>query len=107
MIHELRIYECAPGKMPELHDRFTKHTMTFFEKYGIKVIGFWTEEIGANNRLVYITEFESLADREIRWKAFATDPDWIKARISTEVDGPLTVRVVNTILRPTDYSPLQ
>lgn len=107
MIYELRIYEAMPGKLPELHDRFSKHTLGFFKKYGIRVIGFWTEEIGTSNKLVYMLSFESLADREKLWSAFQADVDWQRLRAETEKNGPLVSRVHNTILRPTPYSPLR
>ena len=107
MIHELRIYEAMPGKLPALNDRFAKHTLGFFKKHGIKVLGFWTEDIGTSNKLVYILSYESLADREKKWSVFQADPDWQKLRAETEKDGPLVARVHNSILRPTSYSPLQ
>ena len=40
MIVEMRIYHCAPGRLPALQERFTNTTLGFFEKYGIEQIGF-------------------------------------------------------------------
>jgi hypothetical protein len=34
MIVEMRIYHCAPTRLPALLDRFTSITLGFFEKYG-------------------------------------------------------------------------
>ena len=79
----------------------------FFKKHGIKVVGFWTDDIGTTNRLIYILAYDSLADREKRWGAFASDPEWLKVRAETEKDGPIVARVINTIMRPTPYSPMQ
>jgi hypothetical protein len=107
MIYELRIYEATPGRMPDLNARFANHTLKFFAKYGIKVIGFWTEDIGTSNNLVYILGYESLADREKKWSAFAVDPDWLKVRAETEKNGPIVQKAHNKILRPTNYSPMQ
>ena len=42
MIHELRTYEAAPGKLPALNARFRDHTLGLFERHGMEVIGFWT-----------------------------------------------------------------
>lgn len=39
MIVEMRIYHCAPGRLPALNDRFTNITLDFFKKYGIEPIG--------------------------------------------------------------------
>ena len=105
MLCELRIYEVVPGRMPALHDRFARITGRMFDKHGIRVVGYWTDVIGHNDRLTYLVAWENLADRERRWTAFATDPEWIAARGQTEADGPIVARVVNTILQPTPYSP--
>ena len=107
MIYELRIYETIPGRLPALNDRFANHTMGFFKRHGIHVVGFWTEEIGTSNQLVYMLGFDSLADREKKWAAFQADPDWNKVRAESEKDGPINARVRNTLLRPTSYSPMQ
>ena len=105
MLYELRIYEVVPGRMPALHDRFSTVTSKLFEKHGIRVVGYWTDLIGSNDRLTYLVAWQSLAERERRWTAFTTDPEWIAARNRTEESGPIVVRVLNTILQPTPYSP--
>lgn len=105
MIYELRIYETVPGRMPALHDRFANITSRMFEKHGIRVVGYWTDIIGSNDRLTYLVAWNSLAEREQRWTAFATDPEWIAARAKTEESGPIVARVINTMLQPTSYSP--
>ncbi len=105
MLHELRVYEAMPGKLPALNDRFADHTVGFFKKHGIGVVGFWTEEFGTSNRLTYILSFESMADRESRWNAFQADPDWQSRRAETEVQGPLVERYHNVFMRLTAYSP--
>jgi hypothetical protein len=107
MIYELRTYETVPGRLPKLNERFAKHTLGFFKKYGIHVVGFWTEEIGTSNKLVYMLGFDSMGDREKKWTAFQADPDWNRVRAESEVDGPINARVNNVLLRPTSYSPMQ
>ncbi len=109
MIHELRIYDTMPGMLPALSQRFANITIPLWKKHGIRPVAFWTEEIGrnTNNRLVYILEWESLAEREKKFPAFQTDPEWIQKRAETEKNGPLVARVENRILRPTSYSPLK
>ena len=105
MIHELRIYECVPGKLPALHKRFETITLGFWEKHGIRQAGFWTTAIGESNQtLTYLIEWESLAEREKKWTAFMNDPAWIAARAETEKDGPIVAKITNTILQPTRYS---
>ena len=74
MLYESRIYTAVPGKLPAVNDRFAKHTIGFFKKHGIGILGFWTDEIGTSNRLIYILTFDSMADRENKWTAFQADP---------------------------------
>ena len=40
MIYEYRAYYVVPGRMPDLQDRFAKHTLPLFKKHGIRVVGF-------------------------------------------------------------------
>ena len=105
MLYELRVYQAAPGKLNALNDRFAQHTLSFFTKYGIEMLGFWTDVIGTYPNLTYIISFESMADREAKWSAFQADPDWLKVREESERDGPLLDRVRNTFMRLTPYSP--
>jgi hypothetical protein len=105
MIYELRIYHAVPGKLAALNRRFEHTTLKFFEKHGIRQVGFWIPVIGnSNNDLYYILEWENLDERERRWGAFQSDPEWIKARAESQADGPLYTHITNLILSPTSYS---
>ncbi len=105
MIHELRIYECVPGKLPDLLKRFDTITLKLWEKHGIKQAGFWTTLVGASNqRLTYMLAWESLAEREKKWNAFGADPEWLSARAQTEANGAIVAQVTNEILQPTPFS---
>ena len=105
MIYELRIYHCIPGRLPALLNRFETITLKLWERHGIKQAGFWTVGIGDSNQdLYYLLEWESLADREKKWAAFATDPEWLEKRAATEADGQIVASVNNQILMPTKFS---
>jgi len=105
MIYELRVYHCLPGRLPALLKRFDTVTVRLFEKHGIQQLGFWTVAIGDSNQdLVYILRWESLAEREKRFAAFQSDPEWIEARRKSEEDGPLLASISNSILTPTAFS---
>ncbi len=107
MIYELRIYTVHPGRMGALQARFRDHTVTLFEKHGIKNIGYWTNVIGgASDELWYMVAFENLGDRQKAWASFGADPDWQKARADSEKDGPIVLRIENRIMAPTNFSPL-
>ncbi len=107
MIYEYRVYEAAPGKMSSLHSRFRDHTLKIFERLGATNIGYWTTNVGGySDQLIYILGFTDIAHYERFWKAFNIDEEWKTVRSESEVDGALTTRVFNTLLTPTDYSPL-
>ena len=102
MIHELRIYHCVPGRLPDLNKRFETITLKLWEKHGIRHAGFWTVLVGSsNNDLYYLLEWKDLAEREQKWNAFVTDPDWLARRAETERNGPLVERIENMFLSPT------
>jgi len=105
MIHELRVYRCLPGRMPALLKRFETTTLALWEKHGIRQAGFWTVAIGESNHdLYYLLAWESLAERDAKWGAFMTDPEWVAKRAESERDGPILSNITNAILQPTSFS---
>ena len=105
MIYETRVYRCLPGRLPALLNRFETITLKLWEKHGIKQAGFFTTLIGESNQeLTYLLAWESLAEREKKWTAFATDPEWLTARAKTEADGQIVSNIVNQLLVPTPFS---
>ena len=105
MIHELRVYQCVPGRLPALLERFETITLKIWERHGIKQAGFWTVLVGESNQtLYYLLEWQSLAEREEKWAAFASDPEWLEKRAETEKDGQIVASVNNQILLPTVFS---
>ncbi len=108
MIVELRVYHCAPTRLPALLERFRSTTLSFFEKYGIEQVGFWTTTVGEDNHaLTYLLKWNSMAEREERWNAFQADSAWIAARLESERERPIVMRIENSFLAPTDFSALR
>jgi hypothetical protein len=108
MIFELRTYHCAPGRLPALNKRFETITLKFWEKYGIQQVGFWTTLVGPSNQaLTYMLQWESLAERETKWNAFASDPEWLAKRTESEAQAIIVERIENQILAPTSYSAMR
>jgi hypothetical protein len=108
MIYETRVYRCVPGRLPALLKRFETITLKLWEKHGIKQAGFFTTLVGESNQeLTYILVWESLADREKKWAAFAADPEWLAARAKTEADGQIVGNIVNQLLVPTAFSAMK
>lgn len=108
MIYELRVYECLPGRLPALLKRFNDHTLRIWEKHGIRQAGFFTTVVGeCHLHLTYMIAWESLAEREQKWPAFTTDPEWHKARDESERDGQIVARISSQLLAPTAFSSVQ
>ena len=108
MIYELRVYRCVPGRLPALIRRFETATLKLFEKHGIRQAGFFTTMIGAScQELTYLLAWESLGERQQKWTAFMTDPQWLAARAASEGDGVIVADIASQILEPTAFSALR
>lgn len=108
MIIEMRVYHCAPGRLPALNDRFQNITLGFWEKYGIRQVGFFTTLVGGSNQtLTYLLQWDSLAEREAKWNAFVSDADWLAKRAATEAEAIIVERIENSFLAPTAYSAMR
>ena len=109
-VYELRVYHTYPGKLDGLLARFRDHTMTIFERHGMKNVGYWTPiaEPEKGKTLYYIISHESRDAATENWKAFRDDPDWKKVREESEKDGMLLAKPPESVyMKPTDYSPLK
>ncbi len=105
MLYELRVYHCVPGRLPDLLKRFDTITLGIWKRHGIEQAGFWTVGIGESNQaLYYLLKWDSLADREKKWTAFQSDPDWIAGRAKSEEDGQIIDNTVSQLLVPTAFS---
>lgn len=108
MLYELRIYHCSPGRLGALNRRFEEVTLGLWDKFGIRPVGFWTTLVGPSSQtLTYLIRWESMAERESKWSAFISYPEWIAARVSSEKDGIIVEKVENQLLEPTIYSPMK
>ena len=48
-----------------------------------------------------------MAEREKRWGAFLTDPEWIATSAETEKNGQLVQTISNELLAPTSFSSVE
>ena len=105
MIHELRLYHAMPGRLPDLLRRFETITLGLWARHGIRQAGFWTTLVGeSSHRLTYLLEWHDLAERDTRWTAFQSDPEWIEKRAETERNGPIVYDISSSLLVPTGFS---
>lgn len=106
-VYELRTYYTHPGKLDELHARFSTHTNHLFVKHGMTLIGYWTPVDGDGNTLIYLLAHDSMEAATESWKAFSNDPVWREAYAASRENGPLVKQVERQYLDPTEYSPLR
>ena len=107
-LFELRTYTANEGKLDALNARFRDHTVKLFEKHGMTNVGYWTPEgERSKDTLIYILGYPNKEARDTSWKAFQSDPDWVKAKAESEKDGVLVNKVDQVFMTPTDYSPIK
>lgn len=107
MLYELRKYDVMPGKLPALLNRFETFTTKKWPEYGIRLVGMWVPDIGANNhQLIYMFAWETAEERLTKFPAWQADPERARKWEESERDGPLVKRVNNALLQPTAFSQL-
>lgn len=105
-LYELRVYYASEGKLPDLMNRFQKHTLKYFKRYQMRLEGFWLP-LGENkeNKLVYVLSYPSREAREKSWKEFMSDTGWINVMKNSAENGELVAKIESTFLKTTDFSP--
>jgi NIPSNAP protein len=109
-VFELRIYQAAPGKLDNLLTRFRDHTTALFKRHGMGQFGYFVpteKKDGAGEKLIYILSHKDAQACATSFKAFRSDPEWVKVKADSEVGGSLTVKdgVQSILMAPTDFSP--
>jgi hypothetical protein len=105
-IYELRSYESATEKLNE-----NKVTMfneggeiTLFKRLNFNAV-FYSNVISGSHmpNLMYMTSFDSMAERDAHWKTFGSDPEWKKLSALPEYQHNVS-HIDITLMRATDYS---
>ncbi|WP_439136939.1 NIPSNAP family protein [Roseicyclus sp.] len=109
MIYEMRVYACVPGGLPALLQRFEDTTLRIWARLGLRPVGFFTTLVGpSNHELTYFLSWESLAEREQLWTAFATDREWVAARAAHHAaHGEVVANIASSFLTPTAFSKMR
>jgi hypothetical protein len=104
---ELRTYTVraeGPGSIDVLHTRFRDHTNRLFQKHGMTIVGFWQpNNPGMERTLIYVLAYKDRAARDAAWKAFQSDPEWVKVRTDLQVGSQVEAVFMNS----TDYGPMK
>src|SRR5229473_52917 len=62
MLYEWRTYEAMPGKFLALQ-KHLEIAAGLFQKHGLGVLGFWTEEIGTGFQVTYMWKYADVEER--------------------------------------------
>lgn len=104
---ELRTYTVraeGPGSIDLLHTRFRDHTNRLFQKHGMTIVGFWQpNNPGMERTLIYLLAYKDRAARDAAWKAFQSDPEWVKVRTDLQVGSQVEAVFMNS----TDYGTMK
>lgn len=100
MIHELRLYTLAPGKVGEylaLQRQLARPIRG--DRFG-RLIEYWTAASGEPHRVVHIWEYRTFEERLRLRTEMAADPRW--KNDYSPLSHPLIVRQENMLLLPAD-----
>jgi Na+-transporting NADH:ubiquinone oxidoreductase subunit NqrF len=104
LIYELRTYNIHPGKMEDIHRRFSTITLDLFKKHEMRTVDFW-EDAEGKNVIYYILEHNDMEDRNRNFKSFQNDSEWIEAKRISELNGPIVEKIESTFMKRVPYSP--
>jgi hypothetical protein len=108
-VYELRTYTAPEGKLGELHARFRDHTISIFNRHGMKSVIYLAPQDApdSGNTLIYLLEHPSREAAKKAWADFQADPEWQKVNTESQVNGRIVSKVVSVFADPTDYSPMK
>jgi hypothetical protein len=101
MIHELRLYSVAQGRMADVHARFNDHAPALFRKHRVELVGRWNAVAGPDApRFVYLLAYRDYAHREAVWASFYADEEWSRIRRETNAGQEMVERHDLFFLKP-------
>jgi hypothetical protein len=108
-VYEIRTYTANEGKLDNVLARFRDHTVRIFNNHGMKSIGYWTptDPPLSQTTLIYILEHPSREAAAAAWKAFGSDPEWMKVKGESEAQGKIVAKAESTFVKATDFSPIK
>jgi hypothetical protein len=108
-VYELRTYTAPEGKLGELHARFRDHTISIFNRHGMKSVIYLAPQDAPDsaNTLIYVLEHPSRDAAKKAWADFQADPEWQKVNAESQVNGRIVSKVVSVFADPTEYSPMK
>jgi hypothetical protein len=104
-LYELRTYIANPGMLHRLVNRFENHTLRFFAKHEMQVVGLWLPLDNPENKLVYMLSFADQDACMKSWESFKNDPEWIAIKAESSRDGELVASLKSVFMYTLDFFP--
>ncbi|MBL27795.1 MAG: NIPSNAP family protein [Rhodospirillaceae bacterium] len=101
-IYELRTYTLYTGKMAEAVEAYSTLGWPALSKYEGKLIGYFTGDVGAMNKIVHLWKFEDDADRRAFWNTLFADEDFKKFAAKFR---PLVLTQENQLMMAAPWGP--
>lgn len=105
-IYEMRTYVTHPGKLDDLHERFSNHTLQLFARHGMVNVGYWVP-VDQENTLIYILSHKSREAAEISWDSFINDPEWQQVYEASHADGAIVKEIESVFMKAVPYSQIR
>lgn len=109
-LFEIRTYESNnAATLRKKIDMFNNGEMQIFQRLGMNPVFFGEALVGPKlPHLTYMLAFDDLAHRDSLWKAFGSDPEWLKLRATPGLsDADIVSNISNVIVRPTAASDIR
>lgn len=109
-IFELRTYESNDAvTLQRKIEMFNTGEMQIFQRLGMNPVFFGEALVGDKlPHLTYMLAYDDLAARDRVWKAFGSDPEWLRLRAKPGLsDAEIVSNISNSILRPTAFSDIR
>jgi len=108
-VFEIRTYTAPPGKLEALKTRFRDHTIKSFNKHNMTSVAYFIPQDAplSENTIMYVLAHPSREEAKTNWAAFQADPEWVKAKAESEVDGKIVEKAVSVFADPADFSPIK
>ncbi len=103
MIYDMRIYDIAPGRLPEYMAAVREVGLPVREKHGVTLVHWYYTEVGTLNRVFHTWAYRDWAHLAEAKARFRQDPDWSGKYLPRVL--PLVVRQSNQIVLAADFSP--
>ena len=99
---ELRLYQCVPGRIPDLHKRMTVDVPPIFSANGVSLpLISWIGYAGLRSPLYsYLLRWDDLDARMGSFGRFYKDPAWLAHRAASNAGREMVERIDVFILRP-------